>query len=274
MKIQLIGSPQIVMQNPVSRHNYFAWPTVTGLQNGKIAVTASGFRIQHLCPFGKAVIAFSDDEGKTYTLPTPVIDTPHGPCALSDGSVLWVGKLKNDAEANADGKPIKACKIHPDGTCEIIGAIDGVHCNGEKQGVWEPHAIQLEDGRIICHIRVHTMNKSSVDGDLFTVYQSVSEDGGRTWTKPEPVLVPKDGAPAHIIKHSSGTLISLYGRRAMPFGIKAMFSKDNGKTWDINNDIYVNEINPDLGSCRPLKRQTAPCFPYSMPVPPRTILPW
>jgi len=333
MKIIPIGKPEIVMQNPDSRHNYFAWPTVARLQNGKIAVTASGFRMDHLCPFGKAVIAFSEDEGKTYTLPTPVIDTPlddrdsgilpfgessvivtsfnhprapyrkwakgwapelgaeeyvnkyldlvtdedeekylgstfrisndcgvtfgpimrcpvsspHGPCELSDGSVLWVGRLKNDAAANADENPIKACKIHPDGTWEIIGAIDGISYNGEKQGVWEPHAIQLKDGRIICHIRVQTMNKSSVDGDLFTVYQSISEDGGRIWTKPVQILGNKDGSPAHLIEHSSGMLISLYGRRITPYGIKAMFSKDGGKTWDINNDIYVNELTTDIG---------------------------
>ena len=34
---------------------------------------------------------------------------------------------------------------------------------------------------------------------------------------------------------------------ATPFGIKAMFSSDGGKTWDIGNDIYVNNVNYDLG---------------------------
>ena len=28
MKIELLGSPQVIMDNPGSLHNYFAWPTV------------------------------------------------------------------------------------------------------------------------------------------------------------------------------------------------------------------------------------------------------
>ncbi len=75
MKIELIGSPQIIMENPGSLHNYFAWPTVTRLQDGRIAAAASGYRLAHICPFGKAVMAVSTDEGKTYTPPMPVIDT-------------------------------------------------------------------------------------------------------------------------------------------------------------------------------------------------------
>ena len=76
MKVILDGTPQVIMSNPASRHNYFAWPSVARLQNGRIAVVASGFRLVHICPFGKAVISYSEDEGRTYTFPAPVIDTP------------------------------------------------------------------------------------------------------------------------------------------------------------------------------------------------------
>jgi hypothetical protein len=75
MKIMTHGEPQIIMSNPSSHHSYFGWPTAAKLQNGKIAVVASGFRRRHICPFGKTVISYSEDEGKTYTRPAPVIDT-------------------------------------------------------------------------------------------------------------------------------------------------------------------------------------------------------
>ena len=75
MKVVTIGQPEIIMSNPCSKHNYFAWPSVARLQNGRIAVVASGFRLRHVCPFGKAVISYSDDGGQSYTLPAPVIDT-------------------------------------------------------------------------------------------------------------------------------------------------------------------------------------------------------
>ena len=42
-------------------------------------------------------------------------------------------------------------------------------------------------------------------------------------------------------------LISTYGYREMPYGIKAMFSADEGKTWDFGHDVYVNGISADLG---------------------------
>ena len=75
MKITRQGDARIVMSNFGSRHNYFAWPTAVRLQNGKIAVAASGFRCRHVCPFGKTVISYSEDNGETYTAPAPVIDT-------------------------------------------------------------------------------------------------------------------------------------------------------------------------------------------------------
>ena len=75
MKIKKIGGVQTVMSNPDSHHGYFAWPTVAKLQNGRICVGASGYRVEHICPFGKGVLAFSDDNGETYSKPVPVFDT-------------------------------------------------------------------------------------------------------------------------------------------------------------------------------------------------------
>ena len=75
MKIKKIGDPSVIMSNPLSKHNYFAWPSAVRLQNGRIAVGASGYRLQHVCPFGKSVLSCSEDEGESYTLPAPVIDT-------------------------------------------------------------------------------------------------------------------------------------------------------------------------------------------------------
>ena len=89
MKIKLLGQVRTVMSNPDSKHNYFGWPTAVRLQNGKIAVVASGFRLGHVCPFGKTVISYSEDEGETFTYPAPVIDTPLDD---RDGGILAYGK--------------------------------------------------------------------------------------------------------------------------------------------------------------------------------------
>ena len=39
-------------------------------------MVASGFRRRHVCPFGKVVMCQSDDEGKTWTRPMIIMDTP------------------------------------------------------------------------------------------------------------------------------------------------------------------------------------------------------
>ena len=89
MEIKIIGKPKIIMSNRGSKHNYFGWPTVAKLQDGKIAVGASGFRLEHVCPFGKAVISYSYDNGETYTSPAPIIDTPLDD---RDGGILAFGE--------------------------------------------------------------------------------------------------------------------------------------------------------------------------------------
>ena len=66
MKIARIGKEKIIMSAPDERYNYFAWPSAKRLPDGRIAVGASGFRLRHVCPFGKAVMMFSEDDGESY----------------------------------------------------------------------------------------------------------------------------------------------------------------------------------------------------------------
>ena len=321
MKIELIGAPKIIMDNPMSRHNYFGWPTATRLKNGRIAVAASGFRLRHICPFGKAVMSFSEDDGETYTAPAAVIDTPlddrdggltpfgdsgliiasfnntrdfqrsqpqataydkayldtvtdaqeekylgstyrvsydngvtfgelykspvtspHGPVELSDGTVLWVGRTFSAEDKQMYGDKILAYKMDLKGGMEYVGGIDNVDLDFKPLSC-EPHTIELPDGRLLTHIRVQKYG----DVNMFTVYQSESSDKGKTWTKPVQLLPMLGGSPPHILKHSSGALVCTYGYREAPFGVKAMFSFDNGKTWDSGYDIYVNGVSGDLG---------------------------
>ncbi len=75
MKINLIDREKVVMSNENSIYGYFGWPTVAKLQNGTVAVVASGYRISHVCPFGKAVISFSHDNGNSFSEPEAVINT-------------------------------------------------------------------------------------------------------------------------------------------------------------------------------------------------------
>ncbi len=320
MNVKLIGKPRIIMSNPHSHHAYFAWPTVSRLQNGKIAVGASGFRLEHVCPFGKAVISYSSDDGETYTLPAPVIDTPlddrdagictfgksgvivtsfnnsadmqreynkeneyvqnyintitkedeekylgatfrisrdcgatfgeihrspvtspHGPTELKDGSVLWAGTRFENVFGGIEVHRLDT----ESGETELIGKITA---SDEKFVLNEPHLIELPSGRLICHMRCE--NSELFNGgeeELFTVFQSVSDDGGKTWSAPEMLLDETGGAPPHLIQLSSGILLCTYGRRKMPYGIMAMMSTDGGESWKKDIRIYENTASDDIG---------------------------
>ncbi len=314
MKIKLIGNPEIIMSNPHSKHNYFAWPTVARLQNGEIMVGASGFRVEHVCPFGKAVVCYSADNGKTYTLPAPVIDTPlddrdtgictfgdsgvivtsfnntaemqrgynqqdkyvqsyidtitkedeekylgslfrvshdcgrtfgeifrspvtspHGPKELSDGTIMWAG---NNYDNVRNG--IEIVTLNPEnGETQLVGRItiddDSIFLN-------EPNLIELPDGRLICHIRAEDENET-----VFTIFQSVSQDRGKTWSKPKMLLDKTGGAPPHLILLSSGALLCTYGRRKQPYGIMAMVSLDGGKSWTKDLRLFETRGSDDIG---------------------------
>lgn len=317
MKINIVDKARTICSNPNGIHNYFGWPSVTKLQDGSLMMIASGFRIAHICPFGKVIVCRSYDEGKTWTAPEVVIDTPlddrdggvmtfgekgvmitsfnnppsfqrkecqgnvvygnayldevekrggwekylgsmiaisndggktfgdpitvpitspHGPCELNDGTIFYVGRLFDDV--NSD-RHIECHTVTPDGKTEMRSRIDDISPDLLS---CEPHAIQLPSGRIVVHIRVQDNT-----GKIFTIYQSISDDNGYTFSKPVKLLADNGGSPAHLLYHSSGMLVSVYGHRKPPFGVKAMFSKDNGETWDIDNILIDDGYSPDLG---------------------------
>ncbi len=314
MNIKLLEPAKIIMSNPHGHRSYFGWPTVAKLQNGIIAVGASGYRLEHICPFGKAVVSFSNDGGEHYSSPEAIIDTvlddrdvgltvfgengliltsfnntvefqrsnmpqteecfeyinsvspkaeadalgsnfristdfaktfgevykspvtsPHGPIVLNDGSILWIGTVF--------GEPFKieAYTIDPEsGKSSFFGkiAFDGF----DKINFDEPHAIQLPDGKIVCHLRVEDEEEK-----IFTLYQTISYDNGKSWSEPKQIIKDDSGAPAHLFLHSSGILISAFSRRTLPYGIRVIFSKDGGETWSDEYTFYENYCSDDLG---------------------------
>lgn len=320
LRAEICSEPITVQSAGIPGRNYYGWPSVAKTGDGKIVVSSSGFRLGHVCPFGKAVISYSKDNGNTYTDPRPVIDTvlddrdsgltafgksglivtsfnnlvsfqrnynksnkdvadyldsvdpeeekkyngslfrvsfdngetfseiyhspvtsPHGPTELSDGRILWIGRLFNNYEEHIEGNQIKCTIIDTEsGDCEITSSIPDVYEEDGLVAFHEPHAIQLPTGRIICHIRAEGNGR-------FTTYQSVSDDMGETWSEPRLLLTRHGGAPAHLLLLSNGILISTYGYRDKPYGIRFMYSEDMGETWSTDNILTDNNVDSDLG---------------------------
>ena len=332
MKI-LEEETKVILSHNTNFHNYFGWPTVTRLKDGRLMLVVSGLRYQHVCPFGKCVASVSCDEGKTWSPMMILIDTPlddrdggicafgessvivtsfnnttefqrsinvpfddkdwddrdreeiayidaylnvvdkggvqdkylgstfiishdngvtfgdihripitspHGPCELPDGTLLYVGRtFAKDTSTDPAKSAIHCYRVYSDGSYEKVSEIP-VSADGTKLDC-EPHALVVGD-RVIVHIRVQD------EQGFFTIFQSEAKLSDLKFSNPKQILSDKGGAPAHLLKHSSGALISTYGYREAPFGIRAMISFDDGETWSTDHVIYDNKgVSGDLG---------------------------
>ena len=313
-----MSEARTILENPDGSNRYFAWPSIARLQNGRLAVTCSGFRRAHICPFGKALMMTSGDEGGSYTQARAVIETPlddrdagvvpfgengvivtsfnnsraaqrgwnpdnaefmayldtvtdedearylgstfrlsfdggatfgeifispvtspHCSTALADGTLLWVGRLFAADDAFYENNRIEAWRIRTNGSMDFVGAVPPAYKNGKPAHVSEPSCLQLPDGTLLCHFR-------GGDG-MFTVFQTLSTDGGKTWSEPEQLLGDWGGSPPHLYLQSSGVLISAYGYRNAPYGVRVMLSADLGRTWKTDHVLWDAGVCGDLG---------------------------
>ena len=95
------------------------------------------------------------------------------------------------------------------------------------EGFDETGLCHLGDGRVLATMRPN--------GRL---HQSDSEDGGYTWSEPR-VVTDDQEYPADVIRLEDGRLLLTYGRRVPPHGVQGMVSRDEGKTWDAANKLFL-----------------------------------
>ncbi len=183
---------------------------------------------------------FSRDGGKTWEkkIHLSPVTSPHGPMETKDGRLVYIGNVFRDYKAGLESWEIDG----KTGEMTKLGFVPPIE--GGRLPSQEPHAIALADGSILLVIRTeHQPPNCSWQNayDLFTLYTSVSTDGGRTFSVPTPIVLDEEsrkelpfdnvGAPPHLMRHSSGALILSCGARIAPRGIRILKSTDEGKTW-------------------------------------------
>lgn len=172
------------------------------------------------------------------------VSAPHGPIRLSNGDILYLGK-----DMAAAGEYMKGGMIR-----SIISSDGGIHWKDQGYvpipndavpgNFHEPHAVELASGKIVGMIRYkHWQHATNYDD--FSLFQTESLDGGQSWSAAKPVGV--SGSPPHLIRHSSGAMICVYGYRNEPYGQRAMISHDDGVTWDADHILRDGAPDWDLG---------------------------
>lgn len=198
----------------------------------------------------------STDEGRSWTPRRPVDVAGLPPLAarapvieLANGSLLLIANDYNRDAAGTRSLARVFCLRSTDrgATWTQHGQIgDGA---ADRLHFLEPGWVRRRDGRIIAMLRTRG------DGATATrevppagfLFQSVSADDGRTWSKPQ--RTPMWGFPAHLLELRDGRILCSYGYRQKPYGVRATLSRDGGQTWDLANEIIVRDDggSGDLG---------------------------
>lgn len=184
----------------------------------------------------------STDGGNSWQPPVRCpVSTPHGPIVGKDGTLLYVGKQFPPTMNRPFGQ--LACAVSGDGGChwQEVGTIplpEGV----TLEQFHEPHMAQCANGDLRAYIRFHT----NASQHPYGMWQSLSRDGGRTWTTAAP-MEGIQGTPPHVLQHSSGAWVLSYGYREAPFGQRVRISRDEGETWSEEYILRDDGLDGDLG---------------------------
>jgi len=175
-----------------------------------------------------------------------IVSTPHGPIALKDGRLLYLGinywwEARPRAKTPLGKERILALESRDDGrTWTIIGHVP-IPKGVSPGGFHEPHVVETTEGKLVGMIRHHGQPGDRV------LWQTESRDGGKTWTEARPTRIW--GLPPHLIRLRDRRLLVTYSHRRRPFGQRACISRDGGKTWDYDSEILIRDDAPngDLG---------------------------
>ena len=176
-------------------------------------------------------ISHSSDDGATWDRITsaPIAPfkrgySPRPPAELADGTVL----LALDSHDERGSLYLLRSPDHGR-TWETPPTVIS-----DDRPLAEPTILALSSGKVIVHSR---------DEATSLVHQHDSFDGGRTWSAPRPTAIW--GYPAHLLRLTDGRLLTVYGVRRPPYGIRACLSDDDGVTWDTEHELVIRDDLPN-----------------------------
>lgn len=182
----------------------------------------------------------SYDNGKTWSRNRPVpVTSPHGPCRLKDGTLLYAGSYVDTAgnyRNNCAGH-IRLYESHDDGETWALRSVVPIPEGADESACFEPHACVLQDGRLMIAVRYQN-GKGHGNRKMFINF---SEDEGKSWG--ESHFLDVWGCPPHILQHSSGVIILAYSKRLDVMGEYVIISKDGGQTW--SQEHLISPEAPD-----------------------------
>ncbi len=123
-----------------------------------------------------------------------------------------------------------------------------------------PSSTRLSEKHLITALRRRYdekfANKPKLQHNWIDVYESL--DNGKSWQFLSKVadtdMHKRNGNPPSLVRLSDGRICVTYGYRAVPYGIRARISSDNGRTWSAEIHLRDDGRTWDIGYTRSVQR--------------------
>ncbi|MCX7705542.1 MAG: glycoside hydrolase [bacterium] len=214
-----------------------------GVQDPSIALVSGGMIIANFFewkvikqePFNHTAIStgivFSNDAGKTWT-DTPLRVEIHG--------YVWNGPTEPIIELPSGEllMPVYATKNWKSFDSLVLRSKD-------KGCTWNEFSVIGSDvfGNVMFEEPTLTITKTGKilavmrDDKSGFLWSSYSLDEGKTWSL--PVKLDVWGCPANLLTLGDGRILMTYGYRRPPYGVRGCISEDDGKTWNLEDEIII-----------------------------------
>jgi hypothetical protein len=189
----------------------------------------------------------SYDRGKTWKGPYQLPD-------LGDtlgGRTDYIVDGKNSCTIFISARNSPLCVLTTDGgkNFEVVGK---VMPRTDYHAIM-PSSVRISDSELVSAVR---QIRTEAHVSWIDVYSS--DDNGQAWKFRSKVADADNkywnGNPPSMVKLRDGKLAVTYGYRAVPYGIRAKISSDNGKTWGQEIILRRDGRNWDLGYTRSVQR--------------------
>ncbi len=176
---------------------YCGWPTLARRRSGELLVVWSGGREQHVCPFGRVEMMRSCDDGRTWSWPEVLMDSPI-----------------DDRDAGVLETPAGALLVTTFTSLAYEAVLD-------KAKDWPADRLRRWQA-------VQARSTAEQRRQLLGCWMLRSADGGMTWTAPYRVPVNSPHGPAAL----SGGRLLYAGKQLWEGGrVGVCLSDDDGATW-------------------------------------------
>ncbi len=262
----------IVMSGRGRKKN-FMWPSIARLRDGRLIAVSSGFRMKHVCPFGKVAASISKDDGKSWSKPFVLFDTPlddrdAGVTPFRGGFVLTTFNNTRLFQKKCEEKweyPPSERKLIDEYLATVSDADEGKYfgslyavfdgdCNLQHWGklpVTSPHGFTQTRGGKLLYVGRNFYHEDVTGAECDEENRIGCISTGDCVSFSDPVWIPlpekekEDGVlfcEPHALELADGRiLVHIRAQKEGLFSIYQCYSEDGGKSFSVPERIPVGE---------------------------------